>query len=106
MQQDAASTQPVDPTATPAADTAALTPAAADPAVGAMGQGIGGNSDADALSQMGFSHLFNEMVSEPGEFAVSWTVLLTLVLMSIGSWYYTIVNILKQSVIRARADRV
>jgi len=109
MQQDAASTQPVDPTATPAADTAALsTPApapTADPSA-LPGAGFAGNSDADALSQMGFSHLWGEMTADPGEFMVSWVVLLTLVLMSIGSWYYTIVNILKQSVIRARADRV
>ena len=96
MQQDP-STQPVAPAATsaPAADPAAM-----------PGAGFAGNSDADALSQMGFSHLWHEMTSDPGEFAVSWVVLLTLVLMSIGSWYYTVVNLLKNSVIRARADRV
>ncbi|MBB5207684.1 MotA/TolQ/ExbB proton channel family protein [Chiayiivirga flava] len=58
------------------------------------------------MSQMGFAHLFQEMVAHPGEFVVSWVVLLSLVIMSIGSWYYTIVNFLKNSVIRARADRV
>jgi biopolymer transport protein ExbB len=87
MQQDPASTPPADPAAMP-------------------GAGFAGNSDADALSQMGFSHLWHEMTSDPGEFMVSWVVLLTLVLMSIGSWYYTVVNLLKNSVIRARADRV
>ncbi|MCX7557661.1 MotA/TolQ/ExbB proton channel family protein [Xanthomonadaceae bacterium JHOS43] len=55
---------------------------------------------------MGFAHLFHEMTSKPGEFAVSWVVLLSLVIMSIGSWYYTIVNFLKNSVVRARAERV
>jgi biopolymer transport protein ExbB len=96
MQQDP-STQPVAPAATsaPAADPSAM-----------PGAGFAGNSDADALSQMGFSHLLNEMTADPGEFMVSWVVLLTLVLMSIGSWYYTVVNLLKNSVIRARADRV
>jgi biopolymer transport protein ExbB len=97
MQQDPVSTQPAAPAATPAP--------AADPAA-MPGAGFAGNSDADALSQMGFSHLWHEMTSQPGEFMVSWVVLLTLVLMSIGSWYYTVVNILKNSVIRARADRV
>src|SRR5688572_23127132 len=109
MQQDAASTQPVDTTATPAADTAALStpaPATVDPAAAMPAQGVGGPSDAEALSQMGFAHLFQEMTADPGEMIVSWVVLLTLVLMSIGSWYYTIVNLLKNSVIRARADRV
>jgi biopolymer transport protein ExbB len=107
MQQDAASTQPVDTTATPAADTAALStpPATVDPAA-MPGAPLGGTSDAEALSQMGFSHLFQEMTSDPGNYIVSWTVLLTLILMSVGSWYYTIVNLLKNSVIRARAERV
>jgi biopolymer transport protein ExbB len=68
--------------------------------------GFSGASDADALSQMGFSHLFHAMTTKPGEFAVSWIVLGALVLMSVGSWYYTIVNILKNSVIRSRAERV
>lgn len=96
MQQDAASTQPVDQTASaaPAVDPAAMAP------------GFAGPSDADALSQMGFAHLFHEMTANPGEFAVSWIVLGSLVLMSLGSWYYTIVNLLKNSTIRARADRV
>ena len=96
MQQDP-STQPVAPAATSAP--------AADP--GAMpGVGFAGNSDADALSQMGFANLLHEMTTDPGEFMVSWVVLVTLIIMSVGSWYYTVVNLLKNSVIRARADRV
>jgi hypothetical protein len=97
MQQDPASTSPVAAAATsaPAADPAAM-----------PGAGFAGDSDADALSQMGFANLWHEMTSDPGEFMVSWVVLLTLILMSVGSWYYTVVNLLKNSVIRARADRV
>jgi biopolymer transport protein ExbB len=88
-----------------AATTPTAAPAAIDPAAQAA-PGFAGGSDADALSQMGFSHLFHEMTVNPGEFAVSWVVLITLVVMSVGSWYYTIVNFLKNSIIRARAERV
>lgn len=90
MQQDAASTSP----AAQAVDPTVQAPAFA------------GTSDAEALSQMGFAHLFHEMTGKPGEYTVSWVVLLSLVIMSVGSWYYTIVNILKNSVVRARAERV
>ena len=66
MQQDP-STQPVAPAATsaPAVDPNAM-----------PGAGFAGNSDADALSQMGVSHLLNEMVADPGEYFVSWVVAL------------------------------
>ncbi|MDX3937381.1 MAG: MotA/TolQ/ExbB proton channel family protein, partial [Stenotrophomonas sp.] len=40
----------------------------------------GGNSNA--LSQMGFEHLIHEMTTQPGDFDVSWVVLLTLIIMS------------------------
>ena len=97
MQQDPASTPAATPAAVPATDPNAVT---------AGSTFAGGDSDADALSQMGFAHLFQEMTTKPGDFVVSWVVLLSLVIMSIGSWYYTVVNFLKNSVIRARADRV
>lgn len=57
----------------------------------------GGNNAANALSQMGFEHMITEMVSKPGEFAVSWVVLLTLVIMSAMSWYWTVINALKNT---------
>ena len=97
MQQDPASTPAATPAAVPATDPNAVT---------AGSTFAGGDSDADALSQMGFAHLFQEMTTKPGDYVVSWVVLLSLVIMSIGSWYYTVVNFLKNSVIRARADRV
>ncbi|KAF1696203.1 biopolymer transporter ExbB [Pseudoxanthomonas jiangsuensis] len=65
----------------------------------------GGNS-ASALNQMGFDHLLNEMISKPGEFAVSWVVLITLVVMSAASWYWTIFNAIKNTRLKSAADRV
>lgn len=98
MQQDAATN--------PLADQTATAASAVDSAAQAAAPGFAGQSDADALSQMGFSHLFHEMTTNPGEFAVSWAVLVSLAVMSVGSWYYTVVNFLKNSIIRARADKV
>ncbi len=66
----------------------------------------GAANNAEALSQMGFSHLFKEMVADPAEFAVSWIVLIMLVVMSIGSWWYTVVNAIKNTVVASRADTV
>src|SRR5690606_3530238 len=65
----------------------------------------GGNSGS-ALTQMGFDHLLSEMVANPGEFAVSWIVLLTLVFMSAASWYWTIFNTIKNARLKSAADRV
>ena len=41
----------------------------------------GGNAAA-ALTQMGVDHLLGEMTSNPGAYAVSWAVLITLTIMS------------------------
>ncbi|MGO4553109.1 MotA/TolQ/ExbB proton channel family protein, partial [Stenotrophomonas sp. 2YAF22] len=51
-----------------------------------------GGNPSNALSQMGFEHLIHEMTTKPGDFAVSWVVLLTLVVMSAMSWYWTVIN--------------
>ena len=66
----------------------------------------GGNNAANALSQMGFQHLITEMVQHPGEFAVSWVVLLTLVFMSALAWYWTVINAIRNVRIKGQADRV
>src|SRR5690606_181516 len=50
--------------------------------------------------------MIGEMVASPMEFAVSWIVLLTLVVMSALSWYWTIVNFLKNTRLKGRGDRV
>jgi biopolymer transport protein ExbB len=78
-----------------------LTAAAAAPAAAG-----GAANNAEALSQMGFAHLFKEMVAAPGDFMVSWVVFLMLVVMSFGSWWYTIVNAIKNTVVASRADSV
>jgi len=64
----------------------------------------GGNSNA--LSQMGFEHLIHEMTTQPGDFAVSWVVLLTLIIMSAMSWYWTVINIFRATRLKAAADKV
>lgn len=61
---------------------------------------------SNALSQMGFEHMMAEMVSKPGDFAVSWIVFLVLVFMSAASWYWTVINIFRSSRLKAASDRV
>ncbi|MDR1076327.1 MAG: MotA/TolQ/ExbB proton channel family protein [Xanthomonadaceae bacterium] len=65
----------------------------------------GGNS-ANALTQMGFGHLMGEMTGHPGEFVVSWAVLIVLVVMSAMSWYWTIFNIIKAARLKSQAAHV
>jgi biopolymer transport protein ExbB len=60
----------------------------------------GAASNAEALQQMGFSHMIQNFD------AVGLAVFVILVIMSIGSWWYTIVNLIKNAVIKSRADRV
>ncbi|HEY3521537.1 MAG TPA: MotA/TolQ/ExbB proton channel family protein [Rhodanobacteraceae bacterium] len=59
-----------------------------------------GNSNAQALQQMGFDHLIHSLDW------VGWLVLVTLFVMSLCSWYFIIANALRNALIRARADRV
>ena len=66
----------------------------------------GAANNAEALSKMGFSHLMDEMLAKPGDFFVSWVVFLMLVIMSFGSWWYTVVNAIKNAVVAKRADTV
>ncbi len=64
----------------------------------------GGNAAA-ALTQIGVEHLLSEMISDPGAYAVSWVVLITLVIMSAMSWYWIVINFIKNMRMRSRADR-
>lgn len=57
-------------------------------------------NNAEALQQMGFSHMIQNFD------AVGYAVFVVLLIMSIGSWWYTIVNFIKNTVISTRADRV
>lgn len=79
--QNAANTAPLDPNAMP-------------------GAGYAGSSDAAALQQMGFDHLIHQLD------LVGWLVLVTLVVMSISAWYFTVVSALRNTMIRARAERI
>ena len=66
----------------------------------------GGNSAANAMNQMGFGHLLGEMMADPGKFVMSWVVLITLIVMSAMSWYWTVINALKATRLKGAASRV
>ena len=66
----------------------------------------GGNNAATALTQMGVDHLLSEMMSTPGNYAVQWAVLLTLLIMSAMSIYWIVINLFKNMALRRGADRV
>jgi biopolymer transport protein ExbB len=57
-------------------------------------------SNAESLQQLGFYHMLQN------QDLISRGVLIFLVIMSIGAWWYPIVNLIKNTVIRSRADRV
>ena len=71
-----------------------LIAAAAAPAAG------GSANNAEALQQMGFNHMINNFD------AVGLTVFVILCIMSVGSWWYTVVNLIKNTVVSSRADKV
>jgi biopolymer transport protein ExbB len=73
--------------------------AAVDPtAVGTMASTKADN--AAAMSQMGFAHMIQNF-----DF-VGWTVFITLIVMSIVSWYFIVINAIRNSMIGARAENV
>lgn len=63
-------------------------------------------SNADALKQMGFAHLAQEMLGNPGEYAIQLTVAATLLLMSVLSLYWIVLNLIKNVRLRSSSDRV
>lgn len=71
-----------------------LTATAAAPAAG------GSSNNAEALQQMGFSHMIQNFD------IVGYVVFITLVIMSVGSWWYTVVNAINNARISSNADRV
>ena len=91
MLQDAGSTQPAG--STPPADAAAVVTAA--PAAPVAGHG-----DAAALTHMGFADLVHHFDW------LSWITLIVLIVMSIGSWLFIVINGWRVFAIRSRADRV
>ncbi len=64
----------------------------------------GGN--AAALKQMGVDHLLQEMLGNPGDYPVQLVVAATLIIMSVMSWYWIVVNFVKNSGLRRRGDTV
>ena len=91
MLQDAGSTQPAG--STPPADAAAaVTAAPAAP--------VAGHGDAAALTHMGFADLVHHFDW------LSWITLIVLIVMSVGSWLFIVINGWRVFAIRSRADRV
>ncbi len=68
-----------------------------DMATGAQGTG---GSNAEALQQIGFSSFIHEM-STP-----DWVVFIVLCIMSVMSWYYIIANLIRNTMVRSRAEKV
>lgn len=60
----------------------------------------GGGNNAQAMSQMGFDHLIHNFD------VVGWVVFITLVLMSVLSIYFIIFNLIRNTMVRSRMDRV
>jgi len=60
----------------------------------------GGNSNAEAMKQMGFDHLVHNF--DP----LGWIVFVVLVVMSFSSWYFIIANAIRNGMVRSRADKV
>jgi biopolymer transport protein ExbB len=71
------------------------TPATTDAA-----QTMGGNTNAEAMKAMGFSHLMEHFDW------LGWVVFVTLVAMSFLSWYFIIANGIRNATVKARADKV
>ena len=59
-----------------------------------------GGNNAAALQQMGFNHLVQQLD------LVGWVVFITLVVMSLMSWYWIIINFLKNMRLRGRGENV
>ena len=59
-----------------------------------------GGNNAAALQQMGFDHLIQNFD------VVGWVVFVTLSIMSVMSWYWIIINFIKNMRLRGRADKV
>ncbi|TAL82697.1 MAG: MotA/TolQ/ExbB proton channel family protein [Rhodanobacter sp.] len=70
------------------------------PAIADAAQAVGGNTNAEAMKQMGFANLAQNFD------ALGWIVFVTLVVMSFASWYFIIANAIRNAMVRSRADGV
>ncbi len=100
---DAAGAAPADATTAAASAPEAMSPAAA-PEMMAGGDteiaASGAASNAAAFQQMGFDHLLGELDW------VGWIVLVTLTIMSVVSWIYTVMNGIRNTQITGRMEKV
>jgi len=64
----------------------------------------GGSNNAESLQQLGFSHMIQGFISEPNYVGLG--VFIVLVAMAVGARWYPLVNPIKTTVVRSRADRV
>jgi biopolymer transport protein ExbB len=65
-----------------------------------------GNTNAQALTQVGGSHFFHELLYAPGDHPVDVAVFIVLVIMSVWSWYYIVTIAIRNGLIRSRMDKV
>lgn len=62
--------------------------------------GMSGNTNAQALQSMGFDQFMTHMD------VFAWIVFITLVVMSLSSWYFIIANFIRNTMVRSRAEKV
>ncbi len=62
--------------------------------------GAAGSSNAEAMNAMGFDHLIHNF--DP----LGWIVFVTLVIMSLMSWFYIVYNFLRNLMLKSRTERV
>ncbi|MFZ2237842.1 MAG: MotA/TolQ/ExbB proton channel family protein [Dokdonella sp.] len=62
--------------------------------------GAAGSSNAQAMNAMGFDHLIHNL--DP----LGWIVFVTLVIMSLMSWFYIVYNFLRNLMLKSRTERV
>ena len=62
--------------------------------------GAAGSSNAQAMNAMGFDHLIHNF--DP----LGWIVFVTLVVMSLMSWFYIVYNFLRNLMLKSRTERV
>lgn len=60
----------------------------------------GGTNNAQALQSMGFQNLIQHFD------ALAWVVFISLVIMSILSWYFIIANLIRNAMLRSKAEKV
>jgi biopolymer transport protein ExbB len=75
-------------------------PGSAPPPDAALTAPVGSHGDAAALQQMGFDHLLHNFD------VIGLVVFVVLVIMSVMSWYYIVINVWRVTSIRARTNKV